>query len=94
MEVGYAIVHHPLVIAEDLTRIDPYWRHEIRDAVRAKLTTSPEVFGKPLRQSLAGHRALRVSDYRVVYRIEKKIVRIIAVIHRPTEDKGKEQRLR
>lgn len=44
----------------------------------------PIGFGKPLRYSLKGHRRLRVSDYRVVYRIEEKTntVLIIAIKHR------------
>ena len=44
----------------------------------------PIAFGKPLRYSLKGHRRLRVSDYRIVYRIESQTntVIIIAIKHR------------
>lgn len=44
----------------------------------------PVGLGKPLRYSLKGHRRLRVSDYRIVYRIEaeKNTVVIIAITHR------------
>lgn len=44
----------------------------------------PIGFGKPLRYSLKGHRRLRVSDYRIVYRIEPEIktVIIVAIKHR------------
>lgn len=44
----------------------------------------PIGFGKPLRYSLKGHRRLRVSDYRIVYRIEAETntVVIIAIKHR------------
>ena len=93
MEVRYSITLHPLVINEDIPRLDTFWRHEIRDAVRAKLTTKPELYGKPLRQSLKGHRSLRVGDYRVVYRIERKVVRIIAIFHRSDKYKGIEKRI-
>ena len=44
----------------------------------------PIGFGKPLRNSLKGHRRLIVSDYRVVYRIDPQnhTVVIIAIKHR------------
>jgi len=40
----------------------------------------PIGFGKPLRYSLKGHRRLRVSDYRVVYRIDHDAGIIIVAI--------------
>lgn len=53
-------------------------------AIKERLEIDPVSFGKPLRYSLKGHRRLRVSTYRIVYRIheEKKIVTIVAVDHR------------
>jgi mRNA interferase RelE/StbE len=41
----------------------------------------PVSFGKPLRYSLKGYRRLRVSDYRIVYRIEGATVVVIAIKH-------------
>ena len=93
MEIDYSLSHHPLVIKEDIPRLDQFWRHEIRDAVRTKLLTQPELFGKPLRRTLKGCRTLRVGDYRVVYRIERRIIRIIAIIHRSGKYKGIEKRI-
>lgn len=53
-------------------------------AIKERLEIDPVSFGKPLRYSLKGHRRLRVSSYRIVYRIndEKKMVTIVAVDHR------------
>ena len=82
MGVRYTITLHPLVVAEDIPRLDASWRVIVRDAIREKLCTHPEVFGKPLRQQLKGCRTLRVGDYRVVYWIDRKIIRILAIIHR------------
>lgn len=82
MEIAYSLVHHPLVIGEDFPRLDPAVRREIRDAVRSKLLVHPELFGKPLRRSLKGHRTLRIGDYRVVYRIEARIIKLVGVFHR------------
>ena len=88
MEVRYSITLHPLVTSHDIPRLDAFWRHEIRDAVRAKLTTEPELYGKPLRQSLKGCRGLRVGDYRVVFQIRPRTVHIFAVVHRSGKYKG------
>lgn len=93
MEVGYSITLHPLVTSYDIPRLDAIRRHEVRDAIRSKLTTQPTLFGKPLRQSLKGCRSLRVGDYRVVYRIEKSIIRVIAIVHRSSNYKGVEKRI-
>ena len=54
----------------------------IKNAIEERLMIDPIAFGKPLRYSFKGHRRLRVSDYRVVYRIENKTVIIIAIKHR------------
>jgi mRNA interferase RelE/StbE len=53
-------------------------------AIKERLEVDPVSFGKPLRYSLKGHRRLRVSDYRIVYRIndDRRIVTIVAVDHR------------
>ena len=56
----------------------------IKRAIEERLTANPVGFGKPLQYSLKGHRRLRVSDYRVIYRIEAQTntVIVIAIKHR------------
>ena len=82
MGVTYAIVLHHAVVTEDLPRLDSLWRKTIRDAVREKLTTAPELYGRPLRKNLKGFWKLRIGDYRVVFRIQSKRVIILAILHR------------
>lgn len=82
MESHYTIVYETTVIRQDIPRLDPTWRRNVQDAIEEKLMTHPELFGKPLRQSLKGHRALRVGDYRIAYRIENTKVKIFAIGHR------------
>lgn len=79
---AYRILYHPLVIRDDIPRLDKPWREAVKTAIEAKLTTQPDLFGIPLRQSLKGCRKLRVSDYRVIYRIEKETVKILIIGHR------------
>lgn len=93
MEVRYSLTLHPLVTARDIPRLDTFWRQTVRDAIREKLRTSPEIYGKSLRHTLKGCRTLRVGDYRVVFRIDRRVVRIIAIIHRSEGYKGLERRL-
>ena len=89
---NYSIKYHRFV-PDDLARLDAFWHDEVLTAIENKLLTQPELFGKPLRQSLQGCRSLRVGDYRIVFRIEKKVVYIFAIIHRSTNYKGVEKRL-
>jgi mRNA interferase RelE/StbE len=90
-EERYSITYHRLV-PDDLVRLDTVWRDEVSATIESKLVTRPEFFGKPLRQSLKGCRTLRVGDFRVVFRIEKRAVQILAIIHRSTKYKGVEKR--
>jgi addiction module RelE/StbE family toxin len=71
---GYAQTHSKPASAKTL----------IKCAIEARLMVDPIRFGKPLRYSLKDHRRLRVSDYRIVYRIEPEIktVVMVAIKHR------------
>jgi mRNA interferase RelE/StbE len=66
-------------VMQDLERIDDTVRKKIRSAIEKKLTSQPEIFGKPLRQSLVGFRVLRVGDYRVVFIIKGKEVLVLLI---------------
>ena len=88
----YSLKYHRLV-PNDLAPIDSFWQQQILGAIEDKLVVHPDLFGKPLRQSLKGCRSLRVGDYRVVFRIEKMIIRVLAIIHRSSKYKGVEKRI-
>jgi addiction module RelE/StbE family toxin len=78
----YTIEYLNTVIKEDIPNLQPTIKDMIQKAINERLTVDPIGFGKPLRYSLKGHRRLRVSDYRIIYRIENNIVLIIAIKHR------------
>ena len=80
--VMFELVYHPAVIKEDIKKLSPKWGNTIRLAIEQKLKAKPELFGKPLRKSLKGYKKLRVGDYRVIFLIEKSVVKIIAIMHR------------
>lgn len=53
----------------------------IHKAIKERLEVDPIGIGKPLQYSWKGHRRMRVSCYRVIYRIdaEKKTVILVAI---------------
>lgn len=73
----YEVAYHPLVVRDDIPKLPPEWRVKIRQAIEDRLTTHPDLYGKPLRRSLKGFRKLRVGDYRVIFKVVKNTVRIL-----------------
>lgn len=82
MGITFVISYEISVTEEDIPRIAPVWQNKIKMAIENKLTTHPDIYGKPLRRSLSGYRKLRVGDYRIIFRIEKQLVKIFAIAHR------------
>jgi mRNA interferase RelE/StbE len=82
MEIVYEIVYEQHVVRDDIPTLSPTNKTRIRNAIESKLRTHPELFGKPLRQSLKGYRKLRVGDYRVIFKIEGSFVKVLAILHR------------
>jgi len=80
--MSFDIRYHELVREEDIPRLSLEWREKIKRAIENRLATRPEAYGKPLRQSLKGYRKLHVSNYRVIFRIEGKTVKILIIQHR------------
>lgn len=80
----YHIDYLESVIKNDIPDLSASAKKLIKRAIEERLMIDPIGFGKPLRYSLKGHRRLRVSDYRIVYRIEAEAsaVVIIAIKHR------------
>ena len=80
--MSYVIQYSGLLNPKDVARFPKIPLRRIKKAIEEKLTTHPEVFGKPLRFSLKGYRSLRVGEYRVIFRIEKDTVKIFIIAHR------------
>lgn len=80
----YSIEYLPEVVTVDIPALPKTVKTMIKNAIEMRLTSDPIRLGKPLRYSLKGHRRLRVSDYRIIYRIDtlKNSVVIIAIKHR------------
>ncbi|MES2225554.1 MAG: type II toxin-antitoxin system RelE/ParE family toxin [Patescibacteria group bacterium] len=82
MAVIYEVVYESQVVSVDIPKLPRALKERIRSAIEEKLTTHPDVYGKPLRRSLKGYRKLRVGDYRVVFRIDSSKIKVFAILHR------------
>jgi len=81
MEIKYQIRYLEEVVRKHIPALQKSSKTLIQRAIMERLMVDPVAFGKPLRYSLKGHRRLRVSNYRIIYRIEPeiKMVTIIAI---------------
>ena len=73
------VLIHPLVLSEDLKRLDPPLQRQIVRALRKRLSIDPKAYGKPLSGEFAGLRKLRVGEYRVIYRIVEQRVEVLVL---------------
>jgi len=78
----FSVVYHHLVISKDIPKLSSEWKKKVQSAIEKRLTTYPDLYGKPLRRSLKNYRKLRVGDYRVVFKIEKAVIKILLIQHR------------
>jgi len=80
--MGYNLLYHPDVSECDLPKIPRNIQKAIKRAIEERLLPEPFLSGAPLRQSLKGHRKLRVGDYRIIYRVEANEIIILKIGHR------------
>jgi mRNA interferase RelE/StbE len=78
----FNIFYHELVIKNDIPKLTKRTKTRIKNDIEKKLTAYPEKFGKPLRKSLKGYRKLRSGDYRIIFRINEKTIKILLIEHR------------
>ena len=80
--MSYKLIYHSAVLKEDLPKISSEIKLRIKAVIETKLLHEPEIYGKPLRQSLKGHRSLRVGDYRIIFRISGNDIIILKIGNR------------
>ena len=79
--MAFELFYHP-VVTGDLTDLDKKLKRRIQTAIEQRLTTAPHQYGEPLRKTLKGYWKLRVSDYRVVFKVVEQEVCVFGIIHR------------
>ncbi|MGQ0665103.1 MAG: type II toxin-antitoxin system RelE family toxin [Pseudomonadota bacterium] len=77
-------IEYLVVVDRDIPALPKRIRGTIEWAIEMRLASDPVGYGKPLWYSLAGHRRLRVGDYRIVYRVApaSKTVIVSVIQHR------------
>ena len=80
--MAYNLLYHPAVLREDLPHIPSDQKQKIQEAIERRLLEDPVMAGKPLRQSLKGHRKFCVGDWRIIYRIDKTDIIVLKIGHR------------
>jgi len=78
----FILRYHPDVREVDLPLLDERTRNQIRNAIEKRLQTAPQDYGEPLRKTLKGYWKLRVSNYRVIYKISGSEIWILGICHR------------
>ncbi len=78
----YTLQYHPLVVSDDIPRVNGAWKKKIQGAIESKLLLEPLLYGVPLRRDLHGCYKLRVGEYRVIYQVKKTDIYIIAIGNR------------
>ena len=78
----YKILLHPLLVKDDIPKLDKEVRSRIKRSIEERLKFHPNKFGKPLRGTLKDLWSVRVGDYRVIYRISGNQVWILNIGHR------------
>ena len=74
------LFHHDL--PKDLKGIPANLQERILKAIETRLAQAPDRYGQRLRQSLHGYWKLRVGDYRVIFEIVGRQVRVYGVMDR------------
>lgn len=82
MEIKFDVTYAQDVVEKDIPKLDAKSKILIKTAIENKLIKHPEIFGKPLKNSLSGYRKLRVGDYRVIFEISKNKIIIWMIEHR------------
>jgi mRNA interferase RelE/StbE len=80
--LAFELRYHPDITEKDLPLINKKIKDRIKNAIETRLVTAPHQYGEPLRKTLKGYWKLRIGDYRVVYKIVKKEIWILGIIHR------------
>ncbi len=80
--MAYNLLYHPDIKRKDLPKIPKNLQKRIRKAIEERLLAEPTKYGQPLKRGLQQYRKLRVGDYRVIYKIDKKDIIIFKIGHR------------
>lgn len=82
--MSYIIKYHEFAVKKDIPKLPKNKRNSIKKNIITKLAQRPEIFGKPLQNTLKGYWRLRIGDYRIIFKIKGNTVYILIIAHRST----------
>ena len=88
----FDVIYHPDAKKVDIPKLDARSKTMIKMAIEERLATRPEHFGRPLRGSLKGYWKLRVGGYRIVFKLFKEKILVLAIVDRKTVYQQSERR--
>ena len=77
MAIDSYIVRVPNGVADAIRGMHPHLKRKIRAALGMLL--SDPLAGKPLKEELKGLRSLRVSRFRIIYRLRRSTIEMVAL---------------
>jgi mRNA interferase RelE/StbE len=80
----FEVIYLPDVKKIDIPKLDARSKIMIKRAIEERLTTRPELYGRPLRRSLKGYWKLRVGGYRIVFKLLENKILVLAIVDRKT----------
>lgn len=80
--MDYRISYYQEVVDADIPVLPETIKQRVKQAIEERLILRPDAYGKPLRRTLSGYRKLRIGDWRVVYRVQGDMVKIVIIAHR------------
>ena len=78
----YKIEYLESVIKDDIPRLLKTEKKRIKQGIEKCLVKDSVRFGKPLRYSLKSCRRMRVGHYRIIFKLETKVILIVKIGHR------------
>ena len=76
---GFKLKFADQIVLDEIRKLPKSVQIMVSKAMKNRLEKCPLSYGKPLRYSLKGHRVLRVSNYRIIYKVDSDNVIIFKV---------------
>ena len=78
----YKVEYLESVVKDDIAKLSKTNQNRIKKVIEERLVQNPAHFGKPLQYSFKGCRSMRVGSYRIIFKIETKVILIVKIGHR------------
>ena len=77
--VKFNVVFLDEEVVNEIRKLPKNIQKLIKTAIDERLAVAPLSYGKPLKYSWRGHRSLRVSSYRIIYRVDQENI-IVTIV--------------